>query len=192
MSAVTAFDEAVIQAVFALRTPTSTALMSAWTHLGDTLVVTAIVISISGVLLLQHRAALAVLMYTVVGGGALVSTVTKMLLDRPRPPIETALVPMAPMSSFPSGHALATLCLAVACVAIVRGLRWRASTRAWVAALTGANAVGVGFSRVYLGVHWPSDVLGAWVIGLVWCALVLYLDRRRGERGVSARAATRA
>ncbi|MFF5973200.1 phosphatase PAP2 family protein [Streptomyces sp. NPDC012769] len=90
-------------------------------------------------------------------------------------------VDSAHYAAFPSGHAMAAT---VSCGLLlwVLALRWREEWRGW-GALTGAavvSVVGVGWTRVYLGVHWPSDVLGGWLLG--WCCVaVAILAYRRLE-----------
>ncbi|MFI8824754.1 phosphatase PAP2 family protein [Streptomyces sp. NPDC053431] len=101
--------------------------------------------------------------------------------ERPRWPDP---VDSAPYAAFPSGHAMAA---SVTCGLLlwVLALHWRESWRGW-GALTGAAVVsvlGVGWTRVYLGVHWPSDVFAGWLLG--WCcvAVAILTYRRYGARG---------
>ncbi|MEV5974156.1 phosphatase PAP2 family protein [Streptomyces sp. NPDC051921] len=104
----------------------------------------------------------------------------KDLVGRQRPrwsdPVDSA-----PYSAFPSGHAMAAT---VTCGLLlwVLALHWRASWRGW-GALTvaaGVSVAGVGWTRVYLGVHWPSDVFAGWLLG--WCcvAVAIVTYRRFG------------
>ncbi|MFF6777194.1 phosphatase PAP2 family protein [Streptomyces sp. NPDC012637] len=104
--------------------------------------------------------------------------------ERPRWPDP---VDSAPYASFPSGHAMTA---AVVCGLLlwVLALHWRQGWRGW-GALAGAavvSVVGVGWTRVYLGVHWPSDVLGGWLLG--WCcvAVAILTYRRLSARTTSA------
>jgi len=105
----------------------------------------------------------------------------KEIVQRPRPPRAHWLV-QAGGWSFPSGHsvqsAAAYLSFAVVISVLVSSRRWRAV--AWSAAAL--LALAVGFSRVYLGVHWPTDVLAGWAIGTAWVVLLYLLLRPRFER----------
>lgn len=121
------------------------------------------------------RSALILLVAVVTGTGA--STILKESYDRPRP----QLVPHRMVvftNSFPSGHAMmSTVTYLTAASLVVKNDRrkrvrfWMMLVALWVVAL-------IGLSRIYLGVHWPSDVLGGWIAGTLWagCAmLVSYL-----------------
>ncbi len=102
-----------------------------------------------------------------------------------RPPASGALIPLPGDHSFPSGHSLAGLLLyGVLAFLLVRSLHSRGARIAVIAAA--AVLIGsIGLSRVYLGVHWPSDVVGAWVLaGRGWrCALGVFAwdERARGR-----------
>jgi len=103
---------------------------------------------------------------TMVGGLAL-DDLAKALVGRPRP----NLLPLvdAQGSSFPSGHATAAAALFGALAFVfTRGIRWHTAVQIWAAAVF--CAVVVGLTRVYLGVHWPSDVLAGLALGGFWTA----------------------
>jgi undecaprenyl-diphosphatase len=93
----------------------------------------------------------------------------KLLLDRPRPPEDGRLVHAA-SESLPSGHATTAVVVIGALVVLAWPGRTLASRTAMAAAATlwvGA----VGLTRIYLGVHWFSDVLAGWLVGAAWLAL---------------------
>ncbi|MCQ6554723.1 phosphatase PAP2 family protein [Streptomyces sp. C10-9-1] len=110
--------------------------------------------------------------------GAAVQQVLKALVDRRRPafpdPVDTAH-----FSAFPSGHAMTAALGCGLLVWLVR--RWSPSRRLLAAAAAAAavSIAGVGLTRVYLGVHWPSDVLAGWLLGLAAAALAVYGAERR-------------
>jgi membrane-associated phospholipid phosphatase len=105
----------------------------------------------------------------------------KLLYARPRPPVADRLIAVGGFS-LPSGHTLGTTVVLGVLAVIAWSLRWRALRIAAVAAAA-VGIVATGVSRVYLGVHWASDVLGGWLLGgacvaLVATALVVLRHRR--------------
>jgi undecaprenyl-diphosphatase len=121
------------------------------------------------------------------GGGALLSRTLKILIARPRPSSDLVQVfrPIETMS-FPSGHVTFYVCyfgflFFVAYAVLPRGSMQR---RAALAA-TALPVLLIGLSRVYLGEHWPSDTLGAYLMSGTWLAVCLHLYRRwKKPRGV--------
>ena len=105
-------------------------------------------------------------------GEQLLSHVLKWLFARDRPDLHNALIPAAG-GSFPSGHVLAGSIFYgfVACYIASQTRSW--SVRIAIVAGAVLLVVGIGFSRVYLGVHWPSDVIGSFALGPAWVATVL-------------------
>jgi undecaprenyl-diphosphatase len=98
------------------------------------------------------------------------SATTKALYARPRPdlvPHEVAVY----SGSFPSGHSTLSAACYLTIAMLVASLETRRRTKALVYGLAGAILLGVGVSRVYLGVHFPSDVLAGWVLGATWALL---------------------
>jgi undecaprenyl-diphosphatase len=124
----------------------------------------------------RPRAALFVLL--TLGGGQLLLSLLKLAVDRPRPEIVSHLVEVLTLS-FPSGHAMgAALTYGTLAALACRFAPGRASRIClWAVAVLATLLVGI--SRVYLGVHWPSDVLAGWCAGAAWAAACwLALGRR--------------
>lgn len=102
-------------------------------------------------------------------------------VGRPRPswpdPVDSA-----DYTAFPSGHAMTAM---VTCGLLlwVLALHWREGRRGWgtIAGVAVVSVLGVGWTRVYLGVHWPSDVVGGWLLGWT-CAALAILTYRAAER----------
>lgn len=110
-------------------------------------------------------------------GAWLLVTVLKHLVRRPRPPIVDRLTVETSLS-YPSGHSLGSIVVVgVVAVVLTSWLR-RRSIRRVAAVVAVVAVVAVGLSRPYLGVHWPTDVLGGWSIGGLWLLLCLTVYRR--------------
>jgi undecaprenyl-diphosphatase len=117
--------------------------------------------------------------------GALgLSPLIKAMVGRPRP--DFSQIVDAGGLAFPSGHATTSAIVGAALAyALTRRRSWRGSVWIWTAA--GVASFFIGFSRLYLGVHWPSDVIGGWMLGLAWVAIGAVLanlawDQRAGSR----------
>ena len=99
--------------------------------------------------------------------------IAKIFFGRVRPALWTSILPETTFS-FPSGHSMISASLAFALVVLLWRTRWR-----YPALICAVPAVFlVGLSRLYLGVHYPSDVLGGWCAGLIWSSGVFFLCRR--------------
>lgn len=131
--------------------------------------------------MVQRRLWMTTLLVSVIGDQIIVSTL-KALVGRARPDQTIALVP-ATGGSFPSGHTFAALAfygLIAACAVTATRPAW---ARLSIGALALAGILAVGVSRVYLGAHWPSDVLGSFTLGAAWVSAVVtgasaYVARR--------------
>ncbi len=140
----------------------------AW--LGDMRVLSGVACLAAIILVLRHLRIYAVLIVAATAGAATLAIVLKAAVARPRPPLAGQLVAAAG-SAFPSGHATQ----AAACYGALAWVVGRQLGRRWKRILIWSGAtvlVGlVGFSRVYLGVHWPSDVGSGWALGTGWLAV---------------------
>jgi undecaprenyl-diphosphatase len=176
-------------------TPGSTAGLRLLTWLGATVTV-ALLALVAGLADAWRRARLGrrrfdgiAFLLLVALGQNLVANGVKLVVARPRPPVP----PLAAESgySFPSGHTAAATATAVALALIIGQGRSRRA-RVALAGLAGAVATAVAASRVLLGVHWVSDVIGGAAIGLVWVAAVtLLFGGRRLELGAELAGADR-
>lgn len=103
-------------------------------------------------------------------GSALLNLGTKQLFARERPSLWESIAPEHTFS-FPSGHAMGSMTLAWVCALLAWRTRWRWPVLAVVAAFT----LLVGLSRVYLGVHFPSDILAGWAAASIWAVACFFL-----------------
>ena len=113
-------------------------------------------------------------------GSALLNLGAKQLYARERPSLWESIAPESTYS-FPSGHAMGSMTLA--CVLVL--LAWRTRWRWWVAVPACGFALAVGMSRVYLGVHYPSDILAGWAAAAAWAVatwLVVFRSARPWRR----------
>jgi len=151
------------------------------TSLGSSVVLVLITTATVIYFLLIRRPGTALLFFVAVAGGQVLSSLLKLGIDRPRPELVSHLVDETSLS-FPSGHAMlsAVTYLTLGTLA-ARVLHGRA-TKVYVLSLAVLTTVLVGVSRIYLGVHWPSDVLAGWCAGFAWamlCWLVARVLQRR-------------
>ena len=153
------------------------------TALGGSAVLVLVSVAVVGFLLLQRKKGMAFFMTAAVTGGLLLSTLLKSLFDRPRPD----LVPhdsYVMTASFPSGHSMLSAVVFLTIGGLLARYIDRRRMKAYVLLLSGLTTLLVGCSRVYLGVHWPTDVLAGWTAGACWallCWLTALVLQRQGR-----------
>jgi undecaprenyl-diphosphatase len=182
------FDEAVLLALRDAGDPSNPIgpvwfqeVMRDFTALGSLAVLTLLTVAVAGFLVLQGKRHAALLVVVAIGGGMLVSTLTKLGFDRPRPD----LVPHGATvytASFPSGHSMMAAVTYLTLGALLARVHAERRLKLYLLGLAVFITVLVGFSRVYLGVHWPTDVLAGWALGAAWAllcwAIALWLQMR--------------
>jgi undecaprenyl-diphosphatase len=133
-----------------------------------------------GWLLLRRKYRASILLVAAVCGGGALSTLLKTVFGRPRPEfVSHGAQVLSP--SFPSGHSLLAAVVYLSLGVVVARLQPRVYLKAYFILLAILVTALVGFSRVYLGVHWPTDVLGGWLVGAMW-ALALWIVVRWLQR----------
>ncbi len=155
-------------------------LVRDFTALGGVGALTFLALASAGALVLHGRRRTALAALVAIGGGLVLSTVLKLAFDRDRPD----LVPHGShvlTKSFPSGHSMLSAVTYLTLGAVLARVQPTRTLKVYVMGLAVFLTLLVGFSRVYLGVHWPSDVLAGWCAGLVW-ALGVWLVTRRFQR----------
>lgn len=163
------FDRTVYEALYAGHRPVLRALARMFTALGEpTVLIAACVATALG---LWHRGrgrlGLVLLLIAMIGRG--LSEAQKYWVARARPDLEPHLV-VVKTSSFPSGHATSSMIFYLALALALAGhTRWNRVAAAGAVLLS----LLIGTSRVMLGVHWPSDVIGGWAFGMLWVLLTL-------------------
>jgi undecaprenyl-diphosphatase len=172
----TAFDSSITSWVVAHRGQGLTTLARALSRVGSQVVLTPVAVIAGALLLAKRRFVLAGLVVAGWGGAILLYTFTKAVVHRPRPPMEIWLTNVGKSTSFPSGHATQSLATFLALAFV--GAAWLSKPRSPGAVVAVVLAAGVGWSRVYLGVHWTTDVLAGWLIAAAWIAAVTWLAAR--------------
>jgi undecaprenyl-diphosphatase len=135
----------------------------------------------AAVYLVMRRKRRAALLLITVFTGRLLIEIQKVIIDRPRPGISPHLVAVNSYS-FPSSHAANSM---ITFMAIALLLPVRQRNRAIAVGIGLAFALQVGLSRVMLGVHWPSDVIGGWTFGLLWVMICMRLASVRPDAEAS-------
>ena len=137
------------------------------TALGDSPVLTLVTAIVAGFALIRRRIVEAGFVAATVAIGAIVDTQMKLAFARPRPGLVPHLVDVT-SASFPSGHAMnsAVACLTIG--ALIASHTADRATRTYVAIIGVGLTLAIGASRVYLGVHYPTDVIAGWVAGAAW------------------------
>jgi undecaprenyl-diphosphatase len=185
----TKFDQTVL---LALRNPADPAdpLGPPWLEeaardisaLGSYSVLGIVFIAVLAFLLMTQRRAAALWVAVAVGGGVLLSNVLKHAFDRPRPDLvaHTARV-FTP--SFPSGHATLSAVTFLTLGALLASMQPSRRLKLFFLGVAIALTVAVGVTRIYLGVHHPTDVLAGWCVGAGWAAICWTVFHWLQQRG---------
>ena len=172
----TAIDSSITSWMVAHRASALTAVARVLSAVGSQKVLTPLA-GVFIVLLLARRRVWPALVFAIAWGGAIgLYNLAKHFVHRPRPPAGIHLTSVA-SSSFPSGHATQSMATFVA-LATLAGLAISRVRAVPALALAVGLAAAVGRSRVYLGVHWTTDVIAGWLIGAGWVSVVLWLAGR--------------
>ncbi len=187
-------DAAVYEWFGSRRTPFTSALFVTITTVGGAVGMAALVATVLAVLITRRRFRWAAYLAITSAGGALLNQLLKFHFVRQRPDLKAAVLG-AMGYSFPSGHAMSgTIILGALAYLAARSIReWKNKSAALAALATLALAIGV--SRVYLGVHWTSDVGAGFAAGLLWVTATttgyeLFRQYRLGQANMAQRRAT--
>lgn len=137
------------------------------TALGDVTGLTLITLAVVGFLTVSRKYATALFVAASVVGGATLGTVLKAIFARPRPDLVPHLVEVT-NASFPSGHAMNSAVVFLTLGALLARTQERWAVRIYLVVVAIVLTLLVGVSRVFLGVHWPTDVVAGWCVGAAW------------------------
>lgn len=174
-----AFDETVLLWINQFANPALNQVMLTITRLGDPAFVIPLTVAVFFWLWWRWRRRIATLFAINCLGGAVLSTGMKLFFGKPRPALWPQLITETTYS-FPSGHALGSMVLYgfLGYLLVQRFPR----QRAWIYGVAALLIASIGFSRLYLGVHWPTDVLAGYSIGFLWISLCIGLLRLASRR----------
>jgi undecaprenyl-diphosphatase len=159
------FDDPLLMFVHGHATPRFDSLMYFFTTAGSAFVMAPLVLAVFGFLMRQGKRTPATFLAVSVCGAWLINFLSKQAFGRVRPDLWVSIV-RETTYSFPSGHAMSSMAVATALTFLLWKTRWR-----WMALVAGAAFVFmVGLSRVYFGVHYPSDIVAGWAASLAWVA----------------------
>jgi undecaprenyl-diphosphatase len=166
-----AADERVLLWLALHRTTVLDQVMSRASRLGDGIVLLMIVLVSATFLWLTHHRWFTWVLGAGVVGGMIANNLLKLLFARPRPDVIEQAADVA-TKSFPSGHAMSSIIVYGTVAWIVSRLEATHTTRVVTWILAGVVILVIGSSRMYLGVHYPSDVGGGFLAGAAWVVLV--------------------
>jgi undecaprenyl-diphosphatase len=146
------------------------------TGLGGVTILGLVTIVTAGFLILDGKKHMAGFAVASVTSGMFVAELLKDIFQRPRPEIVPHMA-YASNSSFPSGHSMMSAVTYLTLAALLARSQERKRLKAYLLLVAVFLSVIVGASRVYLGVHWPTDVLAGWMAGSIWAALCWLIAR---------------
>jgi len=151
------------------------------TALGGVVVLGMVTAIAAGFLVLDGKGRMAIFAVGSVAGGTVLSSLLKDVFQRPRPDIVPHVV-YASSSSFPSGHSMMSAVTYLTLGALLARSHERKRLKAYFLCLAAFLTFLVGITRIYLGVHWPTDVLAGWMAGAIWAMLCWVVAGRLQSR----------
>lgn len=156
-------------------------MMRDFTALGGVAVLIMLTLTVIGFLVLVRKRRVAMLVAIAVASGMLLSSVLKWGFDRPRPDL-VPQISVVYTQSFPSGHAMLSAVVYLTIGVLLARTQPEPRVKIYLLCVATAATLLVGTSRVYLGMHWPTDVLAGWTMGASWALLcwvtMLWLQRQ--------------
>ncbi|KQO64442.1 phosphatidic acid phosphatase [Curtobacterium sp. Leaf261] len=175
---VAVLDRPVLASMLPLRSPVLDTVVTAWTDVGGTIGMPIVAVVFLVVLTVRRRSWTPLVLLVSAAAGSLLMTIAgKDLIGRARPPHSDAVPPYEHSPSFPSGHTLNATVIAGTVVYLLLLRQSTVVARVTTIVCGTVFVVTIGLSRVFLGHHWLTDVLAAWVLGLAWLSIVITAHR---------------
>jgi len=166
------WDNAILDRIYVLQRVELDAIAISLTQLGRGISIFAIATLISLFLAWRKQWRSCGYLLVVVFGSGILNLIAKFLIHRHRPILWES--PISELDfSFPSGHAMLSMTLIIALVTLVKQSHWRSLLLFCGVML----AIAIGWTRLYLGVHYPSDILGGWALAIAWAVGVSFLSK---------------
>lgn len=162
-----ALDTAILQWLHAQSSPALEAIFFFFTTLGNVEFILPIALLIFGILIYKKQRINALLFAFGVGGAALANFILKLIFQRDRPSFWESIV-IEHGYSFPSGHAMVSSALVLSLIVILWNTRWRIPA----IIIGGFIALMIATSRLYFGVHYPTDIIAGWSVSIIWVSIV--------------------
>ena len=161
-------DEAILQTINSFSNSCWDTFFVIITQLGGVIGIITLTLGLLLVLILRQKRRAAFLLALTVGGAALLNLILKLIFERSRPDLWEQLI-VETSYSFPSGHAMLSAALGLVVIYIFWATRYR-----WPVAITASLYILViGLSRLYLGVHYPTDIIAGWLVSGAWLVAVV-------------------
>jgi undecaprenyl-diphosphatase len=179
-----AFDTQIMRALRSADDPTRP-IGPSWmqnaledlTAIGGSTVLGLVVLAVVGFMVLQRRYRTALFVLLTAITGELLNSGLKQMFNRPRPSIIPHLRD-AFSTSFPSGHAMESAIVYLTLGAVLMRVAETRLTKIYILGIAMLLTMLVGASRVFLGVHYPTDVIGGWIVGFMWASVCWLVSQR--------------
>ncbi len=162
------WEIAILFKVHSTSHPFLDQLAKNFTNLGNFGSIIFFILPLIFVFIYQKKLVLASYLTLVIVGNEQINNITKITFHRLRPHLWESIIHFPSSFSFPSGHAMGSMTLIVALLII----GWRSKWRVGIGTLGFLYVILIGWTRLYLGVHFPSDILGGWLLGIAWSVAV--------------------
>ena len=173
-----AFDGPIRSSIRQMQSPLWTSLFLTVTKLGSTVYLT-VIGSVIGIAFLYLRMFRPFVLFVIaMAGQAILHNGAKFLIARPRPSAMLSYPPIETFS-FPSGHALSALCLYASAAWLTTNRLENSALKAGIWMITLLLVLLIGLSRVYIGIHYATDVLVGWIAAAIWTATVVSTDHKQ-------------
>ena len=165
------FDKEILLTLRELHTPVLDKVMLGFTFLGEPVILLIVCLVIGTWLLIRGQRSQATILIIAAGGAVALNNLLKVLFGRARPMLWERVVDVG-QYSFPSGHAMISMVIfgTIGYLLSSKFPLWRIG----IISLTILLVTGIGLSRLYLGVHWPTDIVAGYAAGLVWLITCIF------------------